>query len=87
MLDSDQETQRSLSNNGRETTFEWPKVVSEVSSPHFDFEGVLWGGLFSGIFRFGDRKCRFRDIAIRAFLRILCKKLQYLGNGTSDHRI
>ena len=28
-------------------------------------------GLFSGIFRFGDRKCRFWDIAIRAFLRIV----------------
>ena len=27
------------------TTFEWPKVVSEVSSPRF--WGVLWGGLFS----------------------------------------
>ena len=37
-------------------------MVSEVSFPRF--WGVLWGGLFSGIFRFGDRKCRFRDIAI-----------------------
>ena len=52
----------SFSSNGRKTTFEWPKV-SEVSFPRF--LGVLWGGLFSGIFRFGDRKCRFRDIAIR----------------------
>ena len=42
-------------------------MVSEVSFPRF--WGVFWGGLFSGIFRFGDRKCRFRDIAIRAFLR------------------
>ena len=47
------------------TTFEWPKVVSEVSFPRF--WGVLWGGLFSGIFRFGDPKCLFRDIAICAF--------------------
>ena len=30
------------------TTFEWPKVVSEVS--FLRFWGVLWGGLFSGIF-------------------------------------
>ena len=53
-----------VSSNGRKTTFEWPKVVSEVSFPRF--WGVFWGGLFSGIFRFGDRKCHFRDIAIHA---------------------
>ena len=58
------------------TTFEWPKVVSEVSFPRF--WGVLWGGLFSGIFRFGDQKCRFRDIAISAFLRKIEKTVFFL---------
>ena len=42
-------------------------MVSEVSFPRF--WGVLWGGLFSGIFRFGDRKCCFRDIAICTYER------------------
>ena len=51
---------------GLKTTFEWPKVVSEESFPRF------WGGLFSGIFRFGDRKCRFRDIAICVFFTKNC---------------
>ena len=46
---------------------DWAKVFSEVSFPRF--WGVLWGGLFSGIFRFGDRKCRFRDIAICTYER------------------
>ena len=59
------------------TTFEWPKVVSEVSFPRF--WGVLWGGLFSGIFRFGDQKCRFRDIAISAFLRKIEKNGLFFG--------
>ena len=58
------------------TTFEWPKVVSEVSFPRF--WGVLWGGLFSEIFRFGDQKCRFRDIAISAFLRKIEKNGLFL---------
>ena len=59
------------------TTFEWPKVVSEVSFPRF--WGVLWGGLFSEIFRFGDQKCRFRDIAISAFLRKIEKNGLFFG--------
>ena len=37
------------------------------------FGGCFGGGLFSGIFRFGDRKSRFWDIAICAFLWILRK--------------
>ena len=57
-------------------TFEWPKVVSEVNFPRF--WGVHWGGLFSGIFRFGDQKCRFRDIAISAFLRKIEKNGLFL---------
>ena len=43
---------RFVRSNGRKTTFEWPKVVSEVNFP--TFWGVHWGGLFSGIFRFGE---------------------------------
>ena len=43
---------------------EWSKVVYEVSLHRF------WGVIRSikavSVFRFGDRKCRFREIAIRA---------------------
>ena len=53
--------------NGQKTTFEWPKVVSEVNFPAF--WGVIRSIKVVSVFRFGDRKCRFRDIAIRAFFR------------------
>ena len=59
-------------------------MVSEVS--FLRFWGVFWGGLFSGIFRFGDRKCRFRDIAIRAFLRKIrcgCPTLRNIASTSS----
>ena len=56
------ENVRFIRSNGRKTTFEWPKVVSVVSFPRF------WGVLcIAKCFRFGDRKCRFRDIAIRTY--------------------
>ena len=59
-----------------ENHFRVAKVVSEVSIPRF--WGVLWGGLFSEIFRFGDQKCRFRDIVISAFLRKIEKNGLFL---------
>ena len=58
---------RFVRSNGRKTTFEWPKVVSEVSFP--SFLGVFRSMKVVSVFCFGDRKCRFQDIAIRAFLR------------------
>ena len=60
------ENTRFVRSDGRKTTFEWPKVVSEVSFPAF--WGVIRSIKVVSVFRFGDRKCRFRDIAIRAFL-------------------
>ena len=37
------------------------------------------------VFRFGDRKCCFPDIAIRTFY-VKSRESPYLGNGTSDHQ-
>ena len=42
-------------------------MVSEVIFP--GFWGVFRSIKVVSVFRFGDRKCRFRDMAIRAFLR------------------
>ena len=57
---------RFVRSDGPKTTFEWPKVT-EVSFP--SFLGVIRSIKVVSVFRFGDRKCRFRDIAIRTFLR------------------
>ena len=57
---------RFVRNNGRKNTFEWPKVVSEVDFPAF--WGVIRSIKVVSVFRFGDRKCRFRDSDFRAFL-------------------
>ena len=54
-------------------------MVSEVSFPRF--WGVLWGGLFSGIFRFGDRKCRFRDGAICTYITNIYQKYKSVELG------
>ena len=53
--------------------------MAKVSFP--TFWGVIRSIKVVSIFRFGDRKCRFRDIAIRAFLR----KTVLTGNK-SRHR-
>ena len=54
---------RFVRSNGRKTTFEWPKVISEVSFPRF------WGVFciakcFCFFVRFGDQKCRFYEKSI-----------------------
>ena len=61
----------------RKSTFymsQWPKKHFRVAESGFwgDFPQVLGGSLYWKVFsdfRFGDRKCRFRDVAIRAILR------------------
>ena len=55
-------------------TSQWPKKHFRVAESGFwgDFPQVLGGSLYWKVFsdfRFGDRKCRFRDVAIRAILR------------------
>ena len=61
------ENARFIRSNGRKTTFEWPKVVSEVNV--LTFWGVIRSLKVVSVFRFGDRKCPFEEIAIHAFLR------------------
>ena len=56
-LGSERENTRFVRSNGRKTTFEWPKVVSELSFP--SFWGVFRSIKVVSVFRFGDRKCRF----------------------------
>ena len=56
-LGSERENTRFVRSNGRKTTFEWPKVVSEVIFPAF--WGVFRSIKVVSVFRFGDRKCRF----------------------------
>ena len=61
----------------RKSTFytsQWPKKHFRVAESGFwgDFPQVLGGSLYWKVFsdfRFGDRKFRFRDVAIRAILR------------------
>ena len=62
------ENVRFVRSNGRKTTFEWPKVISEVS--FLTCCGVFRSIKVVSVFRFGDQKCRFRDMAIRT---LLCK--------------
>ena len=61
----------------RKSTFytsQWPKKHFRVAESGFwgEFSQVLGGSLYWKVFsdfRFGDRKCRFRDVTIRAILR------------------
>ena len=54
------ENARFIRSNGRKTTFEWPKVVSEVISPRF-WGVVLCCKVFSEFWNC-DRRCRFWDV-------------------------
>ena len=75
------ENARFIRSNGRKTTFEWPKVVSEVIFPRF------WGVVcIEKCFRNFEILIRSAVSEMSRFTRICAntRKTRHLRNGTSD---